>query len=261
MEKRRLIPLYFDMNNQTYNETNFFFLEHLLKARADLHLETGHHDYDQEVNVYLAGLLNSLLVSGPIINQKPYISSFDTDVRSWLEMHPGTRNEYVVYRDNADFRLLLSGLFDGCEHKRSYTHIVLADNDDLGRVALYYELAASALLHLQGNSNSLVQIYYTLSETISEILQILKRAASTYFDLIERISEGSLYHLTKEIDEIKTKTTYASMLDEFLKLYSMYKENPTEDNRKVLMEHSEKLKKINAAFNFSELDDKGAQNK
>jgi hypothetical protein len=41
----------------------------------------------------------------------------------------------------------------------------------------------------------------------------------------------------------------------------MYKENPTEDNRKVLMEHSEKLKKINAAFNFSELDDKGAQNK
>jgi hypothetical protein len=255
MERHKLISLYLDLSNHTINETNFFFLEHLLKARADLHLETGHHDFDQEVNVYLAGLLNSLIVSGPIINQKPYISAFDADVRSWLESHPGARNKYIVYRDNADFRLLLSGLFDGCEHRGSYQHIVLTDDSDPGRVALYYELAASALLHLQGNSNSLVNIYYTLSDTISETIQILKRAAATYFDLMERISEGSLYHLEKELDELKAKTSYTALLDEFLKLYSLYKENPAEEHRKSLLELCEKLKAINNAFHFDELDE------
>lgn len=254
MEKRKLIPFYLDMSNGTINETNFFFLEHLLKARADLNFETGHHDYDQEVNVYLAGLMNSLIVCGPIINQKPYISAFDADVRSWLESHPGARNTYIVYRDNADFRLLLLGLFEGCEHKGAYQHIVLADDADHGRAAIYYELAASALMHLQGSNNALVNIYHTLSDTITETIQILKRAAVTYFNLLERISEGSLYHLEKEINDAQNNTAYTEMLDNFLKLYSLYKENPTEEYHKSLLELSEKLKVINKAFRFDEFD-------
>ncbi len=253
-EKRKLIPLYMDMCNHTINETNFFFLEHLLKARSDLNYETGHHDYDQEVNVYLAGLMNSLIVCGPIINQKPYISAFDADVRSWLESHPGARNTYIVYRDNADFRLLLSGLFDGYEHRGSYQHIVLADETDHSRAALYYELAASALIHLQGSNNSLVNIYHTLSDTMTETIQILKRAAVTYFNLLEHISEGSLYHLEKELDDIKNETSYTVMLDNFLSIYSLYKENPTEEYRQSLLNLSEKLKAINKAFRFDEFN-------
>lgn len=242
------------MSNHSYNVTNFFFLEHLLKARADLHLETGKHTCDQEVNVYLTGLLNSLLSSGSIIIQKPYVSAFDADVRGWLDAHPGSRNEYVVYRDNADFRLLLSGLFDGTEHKGSYQHIVFTDEFDIGRVSLYYELAASALLHLQGNKSSLVNVFYALSDTINEIVLILKRAASTYFDLLERITDGSMFHLEKELDELQVKAAYAALLDEFLKVYARYKENPGDEHRKMLLELSEKLKKINESFTFSELD-------
>lgn len=254
MEKLPLIPHYLDMNNHTYNATNFFFLEHLLKARADLHLETGKHSFDQEVNVYLTGLLNSLLSSGSLIIQKPYVSAFDSDVRSWLDAHPGARNEYIVYRDNADFSLLLSGLFDGTEHKGSYQHIVLTDEFDIGRVSLYYELAASALVHLQGNKSSLVSVFYALSGTINEIILILKRAAATYFDLLEKITDGSIFHLEKELDELQIKTVYAALLDEFLKVYSRYKESPSDEHRRTLLELSEKLKKINESFTFSELD-------
>lgn len=254
MEKHPLIPHYLDMSNHTYNVTNYFFLEHLLKARADLHLETGKHTFDQEVNVYLTGLLNSLLSSGSIIIQRPYVSAFDTDVRAWLDAHPGARNEYMVYRDNADFRLLLSGLFEGTEHKGSYQHIVLNDDFDIGRASLYYELAASALVHLQGNKNTLVSVYYALSDTINEIILILKRAASTYFDLLEKITEGSMFHLEKELDELRMKSTYAALLDEFLAVYSRYKENPSDQYRSTLLDLSEKLKKINGAFTFKELD-------
>ena len=255
MSASKLINPFYDIQNHQNRETRFFFLEHVLKARADLNLETGHHEHDQEINIYIAGLLNSLIESDSFLKQKPYISSFDIDIRIWLDTHPGLRNQYMVYRDNADFGLILLGLFLGYKHSGSYHHIVLPQTDEQGRIAIYYELAASALIHLQGNNNSLVNVFTGLSEYLPEILQILKRAAGHYFDLIERLSDGSFYHLQKEIDELEERKNYQTKLDLFLKTYSEYKDNPSAGLKKNLLELVEELQKINVEFRFDELNE------
>ena len=88
----KIISSFYNLGEKQTQETSFFFLEHLLKARAGLHMESGLHEYDQEINIYLMGLLNSLFGSDTFLKQKPYISPFDTDIRDYLETHP-------VYRD------------------------------------------------------------------------------------------------------------------------------------------------------------------
>jgi len=251
MEAQKILTPFYDLENKGVKQTRFFFLEHVLKARADLKMESGRHDFDQEVNVYIAGLLHSLIESDSFVRQKPYISAFDVDIREYLENHPGTRNEYTVYRDNADFGLILSGLFFGYEHQGSYQHLVLP-GDEHGKVALYYELAARALIHLQGKHNSLVSVFLGLSENMPEIILILRQAAGSYFELIERLSDGSMFHLEKDLDKMDRKNMYSEKLDDFLKIYKAYKENPRVDIKEKLLSMAGELNKLNENFRFEE---------
>jgi hypothetical protein len=248
MNEGRIMTPYFDLKEQSIGKSGFFFLEHILKARVDLQLETGSHDCDQELNIYIAGLLNSLVQSDSVLRQKPYISPFDIDVRRWLAKHPGLRNTYMVYRENADFGLVLNGFFSGFSHDGSYHKMVISEDEEQGRIALYYELAASALSHLQGNNISLVDVFETLADHLAEILSILKHAACSYFDLMERMTEGSFYHLERELDDLELKKQYNTKLDEFLKCYASYKETPTEAGREQLLLLTQELKRIKKDF-------------
>lgn len=249
MNSQKIIQLFSDVQEKRANEVSFFFLEHVLRARADLHMESGQHEYDQEVNVYLSGLLNSLLDSDTYL--KPYISPFDLQIREYLELHPGLRNEYIVYRDNADLGLIFLCFFPGHEHKGSYQSIVLSEIDERGRIALYYEQAASALSHLQGRNLSLVTVFEEIAEYLPEIVKILQHAASSYFDFILKLSDGSIYHLEKDMNTVDNLKVYKTKLDEFLRKYAVYKENPTPDLKKTVMDLAEELKKMNSKFNFN----------
>jgi hypothetical protein len=250
MNTSKIIQLFSDVQEKRNNEISFFFLEHVLKARADLHMESGKHEYDQEINVYLAGLLNSLMDSETFL--KPYISPFDLQVRQYLDNHPGLRNEYTVYRDNADFGLIILGFFLGYEHKGSYQNIVLSEVDEKSRISLYYEQAASALSHLQGRNLSLVTVFEELAEYLPDIIRILRHAASSYFNLVLQISEGTFYHLEKEMNQGDNKRIYSLKLDEFLKKYAAYKENPTQELKKNIMDLAEELRALNEKFTFGE---------
>lgn len=253
MEKPALVNPFFDIKSTEVQETRFFFLNHVLKARADLHLESGLHENDQETNVYLAGLLSSLVTSDAFLRQKEYVSPFDIDIRNYLDAHPGTRVKYIVYRDNADFGLVSRGIFQGYVHPGAYQKIVLPDSDPQGRIAVYYELAASALAHLQGSRASLVPIFCSIADNLSEVLQIMARAAGYYFELMERISDGSMFHLEQELDSMDNKKAYSVKIDEFLKAYAEYKAGPTEEGRRKLLALASECSLMNERFKFEEV--------
>jgi hypothetical protein len=253
METHAIVKPYYDLGDKSLQQTSFFFLEHILKARADLHLESGHHEHDQEVNVYLCGLMNSLVDAKELIRGREYVSIFDIDVRRWLDEHPGTRNEYIVYRDNADFGLLQEGVFQGDEHPGSYHHIVLPETTRQDRIVLYYELAASALSHLQGTHGPLVPVFLSLAHHMVEILHIVRRAAGFYFEMLDRISEGSLFHLEREMNEKAMMRQYRELLDEFLKIYQKYRSAPCPEERERLMQIAANLHVLNNEFRCDEL--------
>jgi hypothetical protein len=253
MEKSAIIQPYVDLKNKGSHDTAFFFLHHILKARADLHLESGKNEHDQEVNVYISGLMNSLVDSEAFLHTREYISIFDVDVRRYLDDHPGARNEYVVYRDNADFGLLLQGVFLGFVHQGSYQRIVMPDADPGDRIALYYDLAASALAHLQGAHGPLIPVFTSIAEHLGEVVQILRRAAGYYFEIMEKISEGSMYHLERGLSDMGSTKIYQIRLDEFLKIYAEYKATPTEERKRRLLSLADELSIMNERFKFDEL--------
>jgi hypothetical protein len=254
MENGKIVEPYHDLKKQSVGQTSFFFLQHILMARSDLHLESGYHEHDQEVNVYLCGLMNSLVNAESLSKAREYVSTFDVDVRNYLEEHPGVRNEYIVYRDNADFGLLQEGVFQGDEHPGSYHHIVLKDTTRQDRIVLYYELAASALSHLQGPHGTLVPVLMSLAEHMSEILKIVRRAAGYYFEMIERISQGSLFHIEREMNEKGMMKQYQELLDEFLKAYREYRDAPSEQESLRLQKIASELKILNSNFKCDELN-------
>jgi hypothetical protein len=251
MHETRNLTSFYDMKKHSIVNNGVFFLEFILKSRSDLHLESGGNEFDEELNVYIAGLFNLLFQSDSFLRQKPYISPFDVDVQKWLETHPGLRNTFTVYRDNADFGLLLLGLFNGQKHQGSYHKIVIADQEDKeGRIALYYELAASALSHLQGKKCSLIDVFVALSEHLSETVRILQHMSKQYFDFLEKISEGSFFHLERELNALDICKQYEGKLDEFLKCYTAYKEQPSDEAKKKLLALADDLKKLKPDFNF-----------
>lgn len=244
-----LIPCY-NIKTKTQEDTFYFFLEHLLRARIDLHMETGRYDFDEEVNMYVAGLLESLATARNSFLNKPYLSPFDFEIRRYINEHPGLRSEYMVYKENADFALVSHSVFSGHDHDGSYHNRVLKNEDYFGRIALYYRLAASALSHLQGMNETLVQVLFCLGHQITEMGEIVRKVATDYFDFVERISEGSFYHLQKEIVDTIRQKEYSVQVDSFLKKFNDYRKTPTEARKKELITCAGRLKQLNPSFSF-----------
>ena len=250
MAKKSLFIPFYNLDSQKTEDTFYFFLENLLRARIDLHLETGKYDYDEEVNMYVAGLLESLATGRIGFSKKPHISMFDFEIQTYIKNHPGLRDQYIVYKENADFILISHAFFLGFVHDGSYYKRVCKQNDTFFRAQLYYKLAASALGHLKGTNETLVHVLLCLSEQIQDIGVIVKKVASDYFDFVETISEGSFYHLEKEVFSMLQKNNYSAILDDFLARYSDYQKFPTLHRKKEIEHLVHMLKEINPEFRF-----------
>jgi|GEM_PF-1831576 len=252
MAEEKLIHGYHDIKDGPQKSTAFYFLENVLHARIALNLGTGLHNYDEEVNIYIAYLLMSLMTSDAFIKTKPYISAYDDDVRRYLEIHPDMRSQYTVYRENADFGLISDSVFLGVEHAGSYHGRVLAGCDDGPRIALYYELAASALAHLTCANATLVHVLASIADNYDDVARLLRTVAADYFDFMEKLSDGEIFHLEREASAPAIKTAYEQRLDEFLKAYYDYTNTPSEQGRQQVLAIVAELKKLNAGFRFDE---------
>lgn len=252
METEKNKDSYYDLTLKTEENTNYFFLENILKARINLHLDTGRYDYDEEVNVYLAELLASLVSPSSFTENKPYISVFDYEVKSYLQEHPDTRTEYRVYKENADFGLSSVSVFLDYLHAGSYYHRVIGRADSSGRIALYYKLAASALAHLRGPGATSVHVYLSIAEHIDDAMRLVRTVSGDSFDFVERLSKGGAFHLEKELQDTAKVKIYKSKLDDFLKAYQDHKNDTTEEKKTALITLARELKDLNPDFRFDE---------
>jgi hypothetical protein len=243
---------YFDLKSHEHEETHYFFLEKLLNARIEMHLETGHHGFDEETNVYLADLMQTLFNSDILLLEKPYLSPFDFEIRKYLEDHPGLRTEYTVYKENADFGLISCGIFTDYEHEGSYHHRILADTDSSCRIGFYYRVAGETLIHLRGSHDTLAQVLIEIGENIADAIALIKKISCDYFEILGRISEGTLFHMQKEVGELAEKKLFSTKLDDFLKTFADYKRSPEPGLRKSLLCAGQELARLNPQFRFDE---------
>jgi len=252
MESAKGIESYHDISSRAEENTQYFFLENILKSRISLHLDTGSREYDEEVNMYLAELLSSLVSPSSIAEEKPYISAFDYEIRTYLDQHHDTRTEYTVYKENADFGLSSVSVFLDYFHAGSYHRRVIGHADNSDRIALYYKLAANALAHLRGSSSTSVHVYLSIANHIGEAMQLVRKVSGDSFDFVEHLSQGSTFHLEKELQAAANVKIYKSKLDDFLKAYQDHKDDTTDEKKASLITLANELKNLNPEFKFDE---------
>jgi len=147
---------------------------------------------------------------------------------------------------------MTAGVFMGHHHEGSYHSRVLGAQRDEGRISFYYQLAVSALEHLRGNESALVDTMARMSSHVDEFVQIVRKVAGDYFDFIEHISNGGLFHLEREVDELSRAHAYHIKLDEFLGHYSRHRSNPSIDTRDAVIRSVQELRLLNPKFGFND---------
>ncbi len=230
----------------------FFMLNCLLHSRVHTGIESNSEFYDEDVNVYLAHLLNALIDPAPSAHTAEYIAPDDATVHRMIADASGDRQRYNIYKANADFLLIAVTVFDVFEDRHYNRHPAFhaPRESHIGRAALYYALAASYAAKLGCGPASLAPTLQKISEGIGSYVRILGYLRGHYLDLIRRYSSGELFHLERSILEIERGEMIEQMRNEFLDTYHAWLKTGVTDLKEKLSQQARLLKEVDPSFEF-----------
>ena len=211
---------------------SFFLMENLLEARTLSFFPTNGAGPDEDVNVYLAGLLTGFLQGGGDPSLRPGSDPllFPPD----KNISRGSRSEW--YRVNADHRLICQGLFDRGDALRRRRIFFGSDlgttrQSDRTAGATCYGLAANLLENRSGVSTGLVAVLRKLERHYDDYVHVLAVMATRRLGLGARLSSVDLDGLL-----VRQPT-----MDELLDLLLEYQKNEDPSVRDHLTTLAEKL--------------------
>ncbi len=231
----------------------FFMLNCLLHSRVNIGIESNSEVYDEDVNVYLAHLLNSHIDPRYLHRASSYISQTDADVAASLAGDADCRRKYETYKANADFLLMAVSVFDLFDEPRhSQPHQLRTHKQVyIGRASLYYSLASSYAMKLARGESPIADTLLKLSEHIDDYVRILSYMRGQYLDFIRRYSPGELFHLDLVLDEIHRDETIEKMRNEFLDTYHAWMKTGVPELKRKLEEQAKLLREVDPTFEFT----------
>jgi len=179
---------------------SWYFTEQLLEARASSDFPTSAAGWDEDVNVYLAGLLAGwvagVAAGGVVAGRDPLLQPPDT---AWPA---AARAQW--YRRQADHRLLALGLFDRGDLVRRRTRgwrMTAAETRRRDRaVALWgYRLAAALADGRAGDVPALVAVWRKLARHLDGYVHVLQTLSRQRLGLGARLDDGALTRLLREV--------------------------------------------------------------
>ena len=231
----------------------FFMLNCLLHSRVHTGLESNTEFYDEDVNVYIAHLLNSQIYPEYMALNSHYIARDESDLARILAECDDNRHRYTVYKVNADHLLMSLGAFDSAGGDRPGRHPVFKTPRSvfLGRASAYYALASSYACKLTRGSSGLSATLRKLSEGIETYVKILSYMRGQYLGLIKRYSPGELFHLDLTIKEIERGEALETKRNEFLDTYHEWLQTGVNELKSKLAEQAKLLREIDPTFEFT----------
>lgn len=205
--------------------TLLFMMTSVLKSRTETGLESNVHYYDEDVNVYLAGLLAAYLDPAYTEWSAPLISRFDTDVATMVR-GSGERQKYWIYKVNADHLMVTLGIFEPPSEGPapfSAASLPAKQRAFVGRGGTYYELAASYGRALARRPTASVEVLEKLSRGFEAYVTILNYLRSHYFNLIDRLGHRGMETIRQVIDEEARSAEVKERVDRLLDLYSEWR--------------------------------------
>jgi hypothetical protein len=174
-----------------------FFLEQLLEARQESQLPTNAAEPDEDVNVYLAGLLAEMAVSG--LRDAGVVAGSDPLLLPpRRELNNRQRAEH--HRRQGDHRLLSLGLFDRGDLMRRravpFGHDTASVRAmDMGLGACAYARAADLLAGRGTSATGLVTVWTKLAQNFPAYVHVLEVLARRRLGFGARLDEDDLRRL------------------------------------------------------------------
>lgn len=239
-------------NKRDIEPTFFFMLNCLLYSR----LETGHPSnkdfYDEDVNMYLTNLLCSFMKPEYHRRAKKYISRYDTNLFSKIENSRDVRLKYTIYKTNADFLLISIGIFNNANSGRIDPSMLLVNSEEahMGRAKTYYNFAYTYSQSMFRKSTGITEVLEKLSKGFEQYVEILSHMRGEYFNILERLGNGEVYHLERSIDTVESSRELKALQDKFLDLYSDYMKSRDPALKIKLEKMVREIRRLDESFNF-----------
>lgn len=243
---------YFDLKDKHKEPTFFFMLNCLLLTRAKNDIEAADNQFEEEVNVYLANLMTAFANPSYIERLRPYLSDHDIEVFRRLEQSNDARLKYTIYKANADFLLFSIGVFDAAGENSlplgpEFRH---GHQGQMGRGQTYYHFAFSYSKRLPGVGETISEVLEQLSKGFEKYATILSYLRGEYFDIVQRLSEGEIYHLLRSVEETGKRIKLERKQNEFLDAYMNWRNLGTEEARTRVVSIAEELRSIDPTFKY-----------
>jgi hypothetical protein len=233
-------------------EAYFFMMNALLHSRMEAGFPSNDDCFDEDVNVYLAGLLASLVSSSRGRNDARGTLSGDASLFEAAEAAGGTREKYELYRRSADSLLVALGIFKNARSRRpdSVPYLALPDAAHIGRGKAYYAIARGFAAQIHRRNTAIGDVLGKLSDNFERYLGVLSLMGGEHLNIFRQLSQGELFHLESAERPARRSEELTLRYDRFLDLYSTYLRDKSAMAREALVAAAAQIRGMDPSFEF-----------
>jgi hypothetical protein len=120
----------------------------------------------------------------------------------------------------------------------------------MGKAKAYYHFAYTYSQTAFRKSAGITEVLEKLSKGFERYVEILSHMRGEYFNILDRLSTGEVYHLERSVDHGKASRELAALQDEFLDVYSEYLRTNNQALRGQVEELVRRIRLLDNSFNF-----------
>ena len=231
--------------------TYHFTTNCLLYSRIETGLAASPDCYDEDVDVYLAHLLQAFISPEHVEPSKRFLSRYDVDVFHRFASSSDARLRYVIHKTNADFLLVSTGIFDNPgPPAQSRAQAQPSEEAYIGRGKTYYHFAYTYSRQMHRRNAGVAEVIEKLSVGFDRYLKILSHMRGEPLDLAKRLAQGQVYHLERTANEAAMQQLLRTKQDELLELYSAWQVRPDAETVESLERLVSEIRQLNPDFHF-----------
>jgi hypothetical protein len=202
---------YIDLKERTQTTLYDYFLGLIIKARETAKIPTNKGFYDEDANVYLAGVLAAYADGRYLESLRHVLARYDFLVFKKIERCLDNYTNYFVYKCNADDMLVRLGMFTYHGMDAKMLEKVLY------RIRIYYSIAAHYHCAMYRARTASAHAMETLAQWPQRYAFILSELRHNYCAIVGTVTCREFKGFLEEIERYgKKDVPYKNLVDEFL---------------------------------------------
>ena len=226
-----------------------YFINAVITARLETGLRSDSFGLDEDVNMYLAGMLKRFAEGQNLKVLK------ESELVALQESKKDIRERYWLYKENAEAILFGITIMGGIEKEMVGDRAWMALGEDvyLARCRSYFAQAASYARQTAKKEYAIAKVIEKIVDNFTVYLNLLYHLRDHYFHFDDKFTDGEWFHFVyKNIIEkpgVSSKV-YVELMDNFLEKLSIWKKNYCEADKDILRIMAAELKRLNSGFNY-----------